>query len=454
MNGDPTPTPPSAASQATAREFIAVIFRRKWVVLGLFLVVTSTVVVMMFAKPVDYASYGHLLVKRGEQESALSPGRPMKNWEEDLATEAQVVTSWTVRRRAQELLDEQAKRGAPQIRLRAGDVDVKIIGQSNVIEIGYVDRLPEVAHLSCQAVMDAYVEYRSSSESLPYPKAFFDGEMSRVLAASDSIARVRRDYARSENVFDVGEQRRSSLMLRQDLIRDRMQAVASLADDKASLAVIQKLRENPETDIPIAGAGFLNEDALRELKRSMIQQETHIAQLRERYRDDAPELIDARTTLESMKGLLKREVEQRLQLAQARVEGLKARIAAIDRQIAVIDGDLEQTPAKERRMTELDNEQSVLKSRYLELVKNSDQAKVTEQTSRRVSVVVLTPASGGQARNSRDYVRLALAPALSLLVGIGLAFFVDGLDTRLRTAGDLEDTLDVPVLASLNERKS
>jgi capsular polysaccharide biosynthesis protein len=51
-------------------------------------------------------------------------------------------------------------------------------------------------------------------------------------------------------------------------------------------------------------------------------------------------------------------------------------------------------------------------------------------------------------------VRLALAPALSLLVGIGLAFFVDGLDTRLRTARDLEDTLDVPVLASLNERKS
>ena len=55
--------------------------------------------------------------------------------------------------------------------------------------------------------------------------------------------------------------------------------------------------------------------------------------------------------------------------------------------------------------------------------------------------------------NTRDYVRLALAPVFSLIVGIGLAFFIDGLDTRLRTARDLEDTLDLPVLASLNERK-
>src|SRR5437773_2545309 len=134
MNGDPTPKPASLAGQATTREFIAVVFRRKWVVLGLFLIVTATVAVMMFAKPVDYASYGHLMVKRGEQESALVPGRYLRSWEEDLATEAQVITSWTVRRRAQEFLDAEAKRGGPDIQLRPGNVDVKIIGQSNVIE--------------------------------------------------------------------------------------------------------------------------------------------------------------------------------------------------------------------------------------------------------------------------------------------------------------------------------
>jgi len=70
-----------------------------------------------------------------------------------------------------------------------------------------------------------------------------------------------------------------------------------------------------------------------------------------------------------------------------------------------------------------------------------------------VSIVVLSPASAGRARNTHDYVRLALAPAFSLVVGIGLAFFVDGLDTRLRTPRDIEDTVDLPVFATLTEHK-
>ncbi|MBI1797511.1 MAG: hypothetical protein HY076_04285 [Candidatus Eisenbacteria bacterium] len=451
MNGEPTTTQTSAARQTTAREFLSVVFRRKWIILGLFGIATLTVLVLLLTSTTEFVSSGHLLVKRGEQESALGATRDMGSWEEELATESQVITSWTLQQRAQALLD--ADRAAPKLRLVAAAVDVKVIGQSNVVEIAYVDRNSMKARRACQAIMDAYVQYRTNSDVMPYPKAFFEGELGRVAAEIDSVSRLRRDYAENENVVDVTEQKRNGLSLEQSLERDRSDAMANLADENAGLRVMTALRDNPETDIPVAGTGFLNEEALRDLKRSMIQQETRIAQLRERYRDDAPELMDARSTLETMKTLLKREVEQRLKLAQAKVQGLQARIASLDRQIVKTQGDLAALPSKERRVNELDQQLSVLRMRYLDLVKNSDQAMVTEQTSRRVTVVVLSPASAGRVRNTRDYVRLALAPALALLVGIGLAFFVDGLDTRLRTAGDVEDTLDLPVLASLTERK-
>jgi polysaccharide biosynthesis transport protein len=205
--------------------------------------------------------------------------------------------------------------------------------------------------------------------------------------------------------------------------------------------------------VPVLSAGYLNEAALGDLKTSMLRQETRIAQLQERYRDDAPELVDARASLESMKGLLRREVVQALKLAQAKVQGLRSRLETIDGQIAGLQADLAEMPNKEARLQDLDQRLTVLKARFLALTQDSDQARVTEQTSRRVSVVVLSPASAGRARNSHDYVRLALAPAFSLVVGIGLAFFIDGLDTRLRTARDVEDTTDLPVFASLTERK-
>jgi capsular polysaccharide biosynthesis protein len=110
-------------------------------------------------------------------------------------------------------------------------------------------------------------------------------------------------------------------------------------------------------------------------------------------------------------------------------------------------------PSKQMSMNEMDREIEVLKDRYRELIKSSDQARITENTTSGITVLVLEPAGPATPMNARDYVRLALAPAFSLVVGIGLAFFVDGLDTRVRTASDAETVLELPVLASLTDRR-
>jgi len=68
-------------------------------------------------------------------------------------------------------------------------------------------------------------------------------------------------------------------------------------------------------------------------------------------------------------------------------------------------------------------------------------------------VVLLAPAGVATPSNQLDIVRLLLAPAFSLLVGIAIAFFIDGLDLTVRTANQAEEYLDLPVLASLSERR-
>jgi capsular polysaccharide biosynthesis protein len=95
----------------------------------------------------------------------------------------------------------------------------------------------------------------------------------------------------------------------------------------------------------------------------------------------------------------------------------------------------------------------MLRTRYTELVNNNDRARIMEQSTPRLNVTVLSPVGPAAPSNARDYVRLALAPAFSLVVGLGLAFFIDGLDNRMRTATDAETALELPVLASITERR-
>ena len=168
-------------TQATSRELFTVIFRRKWLILGLFLVVTATVVGLAFTTPVSYSSSGRVLVMRGERLSALSPGRQLYNdWEEDLGSEVEVARSYPVIQRARELLAEDVKKTGKQAKLDARTIDIEVMGKSNVLGIGYSDLDADKAQMVCNALITAYVEYRAGQAHLGKPEAFFETELQQI----------------------------------------------------------------------------------------------------------------------------------------------------------------------------------------------------------------------------------------------------------------------------------
>jgi uncharacterized protein involved in exopolysaccharide biosynthesis len=237
-------------------------------------------------------------------------------------------------------------------------------------------------------------------------------------------------------------------------LRQRLDDIhTELADARSNDKLMQDLIGDPTMDMPVVGGNVGLEGILVELKSKILNAEARLAQLRERYRDDAPEVVNATTTLETLRGLLKREVEARAKLSASRVKTLEAKLVPIEKELARTEAELGAMPSQEMNLSEMDREILLLKDRYAKLVSNSDQAQMTDQTTSNVSITVLSPAGPAKAGNTRDYVRLALAPAFSLVVGLGLAFFVDGLDPRVRTPLDVETSLDLPVLASVTERR-
>ena len=110
-------------------------------------------------------------------------------------------------------------------------------------------------------------------------------------------------------------------------------------------------------------------------------------------------------------------------------------------------------PRKQARMNQIDLDYSRAKSHYDDLLTKAREAAVNEVTTSPLAVFLLTPPGPAVAHSARDYVRLGLAPAFSLVVGLGLAFFLDGLDLTVRTSGQAEEALDLPVLAAITERR-
>jgi succinoglycan biosynthesis transport protein ExoP len=457
MNQPPAPGPqPTFARQATAREFLAVLFRRKWIILGLFLITTATVVTVAVTTPAYFISSGRILVKRGERQSLLRPDRQIfSDWEQELGSEMQILKSAPVVKRAREMMLAEGKKTNQPMTLDPASIDVEVMGKSNVIAVGYTALDPIVAQTACRVVMDAYMDYRRSKLNTDQPKEFFERQISDLEARISARLEERRRYTEATGVAVPMQQTQSWLAQVSMLEQRRSDVSTDLAAAQSVEEAMRRMLTDADIDLPtFDGANqFTNEQALVTLKTRVVEQQAKIAILTETLRDDAPEVVGARQTLETLQGLLHKEVEARVRLAGARVAQMRSKVAVLDQEIANIRQQLVSAPDDLKKMDEIDNDLSALRLRLKDLTDSRDQAMITANTSQDVNVVMLAPAGVATPSNQLDVVRLLLAPAFSLLVGIAIAFFIDGLDLTVRTANQAEEYLDLPVLASLSERR-
>jgi uncharacterized protein involved in exopolysaccharide biosynthesis len=447
----PETNPQPGSQRATAREFLAVIFRRRWIILGLFAVTLGTVIAITLTTPRTYISLGQVLVRRGEQKSIMQPTFQVPDeWEIDLGSEVQTAKSGFVVQLAQQILDRE-RGDRPPLKLHADRVDAEVAGKTNVLTIGYTDEDPRVAERGCDALLRAYVEYRQSAV-LSYPRRFFDEEVTRAGQELDRWQERRRDFSRETGIVDLGTQRGYLLQLRGSLGNRRAEAAEDYEEAKAQYELMGQLQQDPNVDLPSLLQSY-PDNLLDQVKRAVTEQQNRLARLRERYRDDSPEVMKAQETLDSLRLRLQREAEGRYAISRSRVEVARAKLDAVDLEIKRVDSQLTRMSDLEAQSAEIDNQITNWKTRYLDLTKSASQALVTENTSRTISVVLLDPAGPARPKNARDYVRLGLAPAFSLVVGVGLAFFVDGLDLTVHTSGHAEEETRLPVLATVSERK-
>jgi len=443
---------PAGPQRATAREFFAVVFRRRWIILGLFAMTLGTVLAVSFGGPRVYVSTGQVLVRRGEQQSAMQPQRSVTSeWEVELGSEIQTARSWPVLQRAQRTLDEK-RRGLPRVVLSERGVVVEITGKSNVLEISYRSRDPQAAEQACDAVMQAYIDYREAMQ-ISYPRRFFDREIGQAAAELARWTEQRREFENRTGIVDLAVQRSHLVALRSGFEQRRMDAMVDLAEATSEYRIAGDVSRDPDRDVPSGSQMAANEGSLQFVKGRVIEQEGRIARLRERYRDDSPEMMSAQATLDTLRGLLRREVEIRHAVARSRVDVARSKVDAASRAIADVNAQLARLPDLEAQAAEMDNQIATWRERYSELTRSSDQALVNENTVQAVSVILLQPPSPARLQQTRDYVRLGLAPAFSLVVGVGLAFFVDGLDLTVRTSAQAEEEVRLPVLATLTERR-
>jgi uncharacterized protein involved in exopolysaccharide biosynthesis len=207
-------------------------------------------------------------------------------------------------------------------------------------------------------------------------------------------------------------------------------------------------------DVPfVPNPGVGDDVVITDIKKELVSAQMRYSELAGVYKADTQDMIRLRSQITDLQNLLLKEVRDRTGVLQMQVEAKQAELDRARADLREAQDRVNVLPPAEAQLADLDRRIDAVQKNYKDLVDKSEQARIQQATSPQWTVLVLSPASQPRAMNTKDYVRIALAPVFSLIVGLGLAFFLDSLDTSVKTPRDAEEVFDLPVLATLTEQR-
>ena len=449
--------------ETSVRDFLDVVFRRKGIIVSILVLSVVLVIFLDSRKPEVWESNSRVLVRRGEQSTLLNQNIRTLGWEEEVASEIQVILSDDVFKRARVIFADSARaQGLEGVAFNPGGARADVIGESNVFVIGYVDARKEVCRLGCDAVTLAFRDYYRERKAPPKLADFFQDELTDVRTEIESWRTRRNQFMNDAKFFGAEETSRFQLNKIGTLETRLTQLNGDISSQELRVANLAELSKKSGVELEKELSFSMSQHVMQsgivqnikfELQKLNMRREELVTM----YTDKHPELVAVNQQIADLHEDLKRQVDNAYKVEKVTLTELLSRQSGVAVELAAARRDLDAIPDNERQMAEIDQMLRSLEEKHKMLVARQSEAEIARAGYPEWDVSILSSAGMPYKKKTRDFVRLALGPILSIIIGLGLAFFLESMDHSVKSRAEAEEYLDAPVLATIsdsNGRKS
>jgi uncharacterized protein involved in exopolysaccharide biosynthesis len=446
--------------ETTLRDFMNVVFKRKWLILSIVGLTSFLVVYLKVSQPQSYVSSSRTLVRRGERADVFTNRATVLTWTEEVSSQIEVILSETVFNKARRVFaDSLAARGIEdELTFNAGSVRADVVGESNAFVIRYSALDPLEARLGCAAMTFAYSQYYKERKT---PRAVEDYFVSQINEAAEELEiwRVKRQqYLDGADIFGVTEESRLR-MVKLTNLETRLAQMRS--DVSAGRLRVENLAKHTElTDKELenslsisATRNDLQSSIIAGLKGSLQKERSKRDGLLNRFTEQHPEVLACDQQITELQAQLKKEVVNAYHAEQSQFEQVLSKVKSLEDEVEIVRKHIDELTVMEGELAKINGRIKAIQSKYDLLLRKRNEAEISIASSPEWDVTVLSAAGQAWPQRTSDYVRLALGPFLSLIVALGLAFFMESMDHSIKNAAEVEEYLGKPVLANFREVK-
>jgi capsular exopolysaccharide synthesis family protein len=450
------------------RRAVAVLRRRKWVALGVFLGVLALVLAYGLTRTKLYTATASLVVNSrelnvSEKDKDVLPG--LSTADAAVDTEVEIMRSPAVALgtvRALNLVDHPAFAGrlaklpgtdkeTAATAMLLDSIKIGRPGESSVVKIAYTASDPMLAKAVADQIGHQYLAVKDGSRRAAVDQVGrgLDGELDalriKLEAADTAVARYRAQHVLFDTQGTTFTQQELSLYKQQQAV-----AQAALAEAQARLATAkgQTRKGNP------GGVGaVLQSPVIQQLRSQRALLAATYADLQSRYQPNHPDYIRTRDQLAELDKAIGSETARQLASLSANAQIAREQAANAAGIVARTTGTLASDNGAAVELGQLQRKADGLRATYQTLLERknliSSQALVADGDARIFSPAALPlhPVSPNKP------LILLIALALAAIVAGAAVWALEAFDRKLISSADIERRLGLPHIANVPETR-
>lgn len=441
---------------------------RKTVILAVFLLVVITATLVTFILPESYSSKARIKIDRDQTDiSGLADRSTLAGYDPFfIQTEFELIQSELILGKVVADLDlntEWGRKYASGERLQTPEtiallkqrIDLRTVRGTSLIEIVVYSEKPEEAARIANAIADAYKTHRQEQRAQlsrggikALEKRFAEQE-AKVKAAQERVDNLRKELNISDAMASGDGP--SPLMTAETLRKIESLRIESQAEYVRQATRLDRLKNLGKELGPEGLAQAITTDAPDTLLTSLLDQltmaEQRLIALEADYGPENTEVLKCKGLAEDLHKKIK-----------SRVEGI---MLGLDTRVISLSNSLVNLQQEVGRATTNDVTQANLTRPYFEAKRALEELqrfrqvldakiafeKIDVELPKTLMVEVVDRAMPGlRPVRPNKPLNIALGIIIGLVVGVGLAFFIEYLDTSVKTIDDVERALQCPVL--------
>ena len=355
------------------------------------------------------------------------------------------------------------------VRRLADKLDIEVEKMSNIISVSYDSSDPELAAQVVRTLSDVYLKKHAAVHRPPGPYEFFENETEQYRKKLAQSEAQLVSFTKSGGVVSAQLETAVVLQKLNDLEAMHVETQAAIAEARQKMRWLDAKQASMLPRMTTQVMTVDNAQLLQQLKGTLLELELKRTALLEKFAPDYRPVKEIETeiaqTRDAIAGAEKAQwrqettdrdpnfelVREELTKTSAALAGLEARTVALARGVQTFQTKAQWFEQQGMVQDDLLRATKVAEDNYLLYLRKQEEARISNALDTRgiLNVTVAQAAAVPSLPTHSNVWYVALGGLLAGLGSIGLAFGFDSLDTTLRTPGEVESVLNIPLLAAL-----